>query len=261
DWHSAVATFGSITDEEETVAHLSDHDWDLLLQIPKRRTKTILQGPQLQEACRNFALTGGTQGGGDWVYHLFGLINLGRGDDNPLIASIRLEGGDEVAEGALALLPGMVTEHRNGVPRRGDLRWADRQIGKIRTGGKYTDPYVTAKVVRRAVERSGLVIDTSRHPQYYLCMHWRTNQGAAEEHWWLPLRRGGGGASYTAEIIPSWPDLKIYRDRRPDPGDCSKVEVPLRSLHQGHVDRIRNVLVNGEIISTPKWDDGLRGWS
>src|SRR5262249_31251937 len=70
DWHSAVATFGSITDEEETVAHLSDHDWDLLLQIPKRRTKTILQGPQLQEACRNFALTGGTQGGGDWVYHL-----------------------------------------------------------------------------------------------------------------------------------------------------------------------------------------------
>jgi hypothetical protein len=70
-------------------------DLIMLRNIPNGKTRTI-QGNRRNEACRNFALTGGTNHGGDWVAHLFGLINLGR-QDNPLSRR----------SGTLAAMPGM----------------------------------------------------------------------------------------------------------------------------------------------------------
>jgi hypothetical protein len=105
-------------------------------------------------------------------------------------------------------------------------------------------------VVKRAVERSGLIIDTGAAPDYYLCMHWPTATGVAEEHWWLEVY------GYTVEIIPAWHDLMIYAPRSNDPGHYSQVRIPIKALHQRHIDRIHNVLVNGVNVDTP-----VGGWS
>ncbi|WP_137938794.1 hypothetical protein [Chitinivorax sp. B] len=221
---------------------LSAADLLLLQGIPPGQTRTV-NGAARNEACRNFALTGGITNGGDWVAYQFGLVNLGRGDDNPLVAAIRAEGGDQAVDQ-------LVQNSRDQVAGYWDRRWSDRQRTKLGQGGKYTIQYITEKIIRRAVERCGLTIENGHAPNYYLCMHWPTDDGVAEEHWWLEVY------GYTVEIIPSWHDLKIYSPRSADPGHYSQVRVPLRSLHQRHLNRIHHVLANGQYVATP-----VGGWS
>jgi hypothetical protein len=240
------------------MADLSSDDIARLQSIPDDTTKT-LGGASLNMACRNWALTGGTEEAADWITHVFGLVNLSSGA-NPLYEAIKAQPYDDNAGmDGQQQFDRMVKSARSQVGLR-DRAWADRQRRKLESGGKYTNEYMTEKIVRRAVERSGLQIGDEADARYYLCMHYLTTDGVAEEHWWIAV--WGVMKWYTVEIIPRWPEVKIYGPRRDDPANYARVVVPLKSLHKRHVDRISNVLRNGSTCQTPQFPGTLdRGWS
>jgi hypothetical protein len=225
------------------MAKLSAHQRQLLNNIPVGQTMTI-QGAARNEACRVFALTGGQ--GGNEVVKVFSIVNAMDGQ----MLNIAL-GEAAIAVGEAAL-------------DNATIRWAQRQYDKFNgnqyrysaggrlyapSAGKYNAQYVAEKIIKRSIEASGLSM-TSSGTDYYLCMHWPTADGVAEEHWWLEVH------GYTIEIIPRWHDIMIYSPRGADPGHYSQVRVGLKGLLQAHIARINHVLTNGQRIATP-----AGGWS
>jgi hypothetical protein len=223
------------------------------------RTKFI-DGDAREEACRNFALTGGTPAGGDELTKVLGLINLG-GTDNPMIAAVRQEYAHLGARGqereVRRVTAPLARDYRAGIAGFWDRRWANRQKRKHAGGGKYTPTYMVEKVVKRAVQKQGLSVVTGP-TDYYICTHWPTDVGVGEEHWWLEVH------GYTVEIMPDWHDLLIYSHRDPDPAHYSQVRVGLNGLLPRHIERIDHVLLNGQLTPTLHPDeDGnmVYGWS
>jgi hypothetical protein len=134
-----------------------------------------------------------------------------------------------------------------------DFIWANRQRHKLESGGKYTDQYMVAKIVCRAVERAGLKIAAPNTSRYRLGMHYQTNCGVAEEHWWIEVF---ANRWFTCEICPDWDELLIYGPRVNEPPTRTRVDIPIVSLHQRHVDRIHHVLTNGANEDTPRFGTG-----
>jgi hypothetical protein len=214
----------------------------LLRQITLGQTKTIA-GAARNEACRDFALTGGT--GNNMVAKIFGIINA---EDAQMLNVAVVEGGTNNFGGALDAQT---------------IAWAQRQYDKFHgnaysynpggrqhiPSGKYNAQYMVEKVIKRAIEACGLSrAVTNIGTNYYLCMHWPTADGAVEEHWWIEAY------GYIIETIPSWPDLKISlaSGQDPDPNHYSQVRFGLQGLTAQHITRIDNILTNGAIIATPR---------
>jgi hypothetical protein len=226
------------------MAVLSDTYKQILSAIPANTTLTINDGgPQLSMACRNWSLTGGTaDDGGQWVCNLFSLINVGLGDD-PVRRAVAIEANNGQMSADDQGLYDVVAQDLMAAGRGKDRQWADRQRDKRGKGGKYDTWYMTEKVVRRAVERSGLKIATGSKFDYVLCMHYPATEGVNDEHWWIEVLAGGNW--YACELLPNWPGLKIYTPHLPDRPAFSRVEVPLKELLPAHTEKIEHVLRYG----------------
>jgi hypothetical protein len=129
-----------------------------------------------------------------------------------------------------------------------------RQLQKYQSGGKYNQQYVTDKIVKRAAERSGLTLYSGLgRPDYYLCMHWPSDVGVGEEHWWLEV------FGYTVELYPAATVLYIYGPRRPESANYSQSRIALAGLQQRQVDRIAHLLINGvyQILQRNEFRDSI----
>jgi hypothetical protein len=247
------------------MAVLSDAVKNMMIGIPANRTRTInYGGPDAQQACRNWALTGGTApDGGQWVCNLFGLINIGLGD-NPVARAVQIEQNNgQMPDPGEQMVYDDASQDLLAAGMAKDKKWGDRQRTKRGKGGKYTTYYMTEKVVRRAVERSGLKIATGKNAlndaNYVLCMHWDQAVGVGEEHWWIEAYAGGNW--YTIEIVPGFAAQYIYTPRLADRANFSRVEVPLKELLPAHVNQIANIMQNGQTIAT-RFNPGVGyGWS
>jgi hypothetical protein len=212
-----------------------------LRQIPRGQTKTI-GGAARNEACRDFALTGGT--GNNTVIKIFSIVNA---EDAQMLNVAVGEAGLNTQGGALDAQT---------------ITWAQRQYDKYHGNafnyspggrqhiptGKYNAQYMVEKIIKRAIDASGLSRTlTNIGANYYLCMHWPTADGAAEEHWWIEAY------GYIIEIIPRWHDLMISlaSDQAADGNHYSQVRIGLSGLTAQHIVRIDNVLTNGELIANP----------
>ncbi|MGH7122519.1 MAG: hypothetical protein ACREFP_26610 [Acetobacteraceae bacterium] len=227
--------------EDETVPTPSAAQITTLHQIPAGQIKTI-QGAARNEACRDFALTGGTAN--NMVAKIFGIVNA---EDAQMLNVAIAEAQANTFGGAL---------------NHNSITWAQRQHDKYHGNpyryapggrqhtpafGKYNVQYMVEKIVNRAIDECGLTRAwTSIGTNYWLCMHWLTTDGVVEEHWWIEAY------GYNIEIIPSWHDLKICaaNEQDPDPNHYARVRIGLRSLVAAQIARIDNALTNGMLIPT-----------
>lgn len=223
------------------MASLSAAQIALMRSIPAGQTKTIA-GPARNEACRDFALTGGT--GDNRVVKVFGIINA----EDAQMLNVALQSAGENSMGG-ALTNAKTTWARRQYDKFHGNPFQYNANGKqyVPAAGKYNVQYMVDKVIKKAIDECGLTrawTDIGTH--YYLCMHWPTADGVAEEHWWIEAY------GYIIEIIPRWHDLKILaaNEQDPDPAHYSQVRIGLRGLLPAHIARIDHVLNNGVLVPT-----------
>jgi hypothetical protein len=202
---------------------LNAHYRGLLAAIANGSTMTT-NGAATAEVCWNWTLYGNGGNPRD-PESLFSLINLANGDPY-----------------------GLLNNMRQGVQGYWEKRWANRQLRKAGSGGKYTPQYMVTKIMKRVIGQAGLSL-AGAPTDYRVCMHWPTADGITYEHWWLEV------CGVTVEKISRWHDCMVYT-RGADPGHYSTVRLYVNGLHQRQINRIQNILDNGAVIPTPPG-----GWS